>query len=127
MAENIAKLIVFFLKQVCFQPLLTEFFTQKLHEHANFIFWWKYMDTVTILFIFTRAKCDGIWDLDLYSFSLMLPYFMCHDHYNFAHWGPIYLAEIHKLPATVLLEFQKGKFVVKHISHKFNQVDLDQA
>ena len=34
---------------------------------------------------------------------------------------------MHQLPVAVLSEFQKGKFVVKCASHKFNQVDHEQA
>ena len=68
-----------------------------------------------------------IWDLRLRSFSLMLPYFVCYDHCNYARWGPVYLADMHQLPASILLDFQKGNFVVKRASHKFNQVDPDQA
>ena len=56
----------------------------------------------------------------------MLPYFM-HDHYNYAHWEPVYQAKMHLRPAAVLSEFQKGNFVVNHASQKFNQVDPDQA
>ena len=32
----------------------------------------------------------------------MLPYFICYDHCNYARWGPVYLAEMHQLPAAIL-------------------------
>ena len=33
------------------------------------------MDMIAILLQYTRAQRDGIWELHLYYFSLMLPYF----------------------------------------------------
>ena len=41
--------------------------------------------------------------------------------------GPVYLAEMLQLPQPVLIEFQRGNFVVKRSKMKFNQVDPDQA
>ncbi len=82
---------------------------------------------VSILLMFTRAQRDGIWDLHLFSFRCMLPYFMRYDHTNYARWGPVYLAEMHQLPAKVLEEFKKGNFVVKQSAANFNQVSPDQA
>ncbi len=52
---------------------------------------------------------------------------MRYDHYNYARWGPVYLTEMHQLPTPVLSEFEKGNFVVKRSTRKFNQVDPDQA
>ena len=85
------------------------------------------MDMISTLLLFTRAQRDGIWELHLEAFRRMLPYFMRYDHYNYARWGPVYLAEMHQLPAAVLSEFQKGNFVVKRSARQFNQVDPDQA
>ena len=114
------------LKQGRFQKLLEDFVESK-SEDVNFLFWWRYMDMVSILLQFTRAQRDGIWDLHLCSFSKMLPYFMRYDHLNYARWGPVYLAEMHQLPETVASEFRKGNFVVKRSAQRYNQVDPDQA
>ena len=123
--ENIPALIAS-LKSEQFQKLLKDFVKSKSSD-VNFVFWWGYMDMVSILLQFTRAQRDGIWDLHLHSFSQMLPYFMRYNHLNYTRWGPVYLAEMHQLPEAVQTEFQKGKFVVKRSVLKFNQVEPDQA
>ena len=123
--ETIPELITC-LKQERFHKLLKDFIESK-SDDVNFVFWWNYMDMVSILLQFTRAQRDGIWDLHLHSFSLMLPYFMRYDHLNYARWGAVYIAEMHQLPEPVLSEFQRGNFVVKRSVQKFNQVDPDQA
>lgn len=102
-------------------------FVESRSDDVNFCFWWQYMDMVSILLQYTRAHRDGIWDLHLYSFSLMLPYFKRYDHLNYARWGPVYLLEMHQLPEPILSKFQRGNFVVKRSPHKFSQVDPDQA
>ena len=81
------------------------------------------MTMVSILLSFTRAQRDGLWDLQLYSFKRMLPYFFSYDHVNYARWGTVYLAEM----STLLLEFQEGNFVVKRTERRFNQVSADQS
>ena len=58
---------------------------------------------------------------------MMLPYFMRCDHLSYARWGAVYLVEMHQLPEPVLLEFQRGNFVVKRSAQEFNQVYPDQA
>lgn len=123
--ERIPELIAC-LRQEMFHIVLKDFVASR-SDDVNFVFWWNYMDMVSILLHFTRAQRDGVWDLHLYSFSLMLPYIMRYDHLNYARWGPLYLAEMHQLPEPVLSEFQKGNFVIKRSAHKFNQVDPDQA
>ncbi len=54
-------------------------------------------------------------------------YEVLYDHTNNARWEAVYLAEMHRLPAKVLEEFKKGKFVVKRSAANFNQVSPDQA
>jgi len=123
--EQIPEMITF-LMQEQFNKLMKDFVDSK-SEDVNFIFWWRYMDMVSILLQFTRAQREGLWDLHLHSFSQMLPYFRRYDHLNYARWGPVYLAEMHQLPDPVLEEFQKGNFVVKQSPQRFNQVDPDHA
>ena len=101
-------------------------FVESRYDVVNFCFWWLYgygRNTVA----YTRAQRDGIWELRLYSFSLMLPYFKRYDHLNYARWGPVYLVEMHQLPEPVLSEFKRGSFVIKRSAHKFSQVDPDQV
>ena len=70
---------------------------------------------------------DHAWDLYLYAFKRMLPFFFRYDHVNYARWGSVYIAEMSDLPPEVLLEFQKGNFVVKQSDRRFNQVSADQS
>ena len=70
---------------------------------------------------------DVIWELHLHSFQAMLPFFMRYDHFNYAHWGTIYLNDMNQLPVDVQIEFQDGNFVVKRAKLTFNQVSPDQS
>ena len=90
-------------------------------------FWWSYMTKVSILLCLTRAQCDGLWDMHLYAFKWMLPFFFWYDHINYARWGSVYLAEMSYLPQEVLHDFQEGNFVVKRTDRQFNQVFADQS
>ena len=85
------------------------------------------MDMVSILLLFIRAQRDGVWDLHMYAFRRMLPFFFRYDHTHYARWGTIYLAEMNCLPPEVLQEFQAGNFVVKESGRKFNQVSPDHS
>ena len=77
-----------------------------LKDNLNFKFWWGYIQMVQILLLFTRAHRDGNWELHLYVFQAMLPYFMRYNRTNYARLGTIYISEMHPLPADVLQEFQ---------------------
>lgn len=107
--------------------MLDEFVAQRSKGNVNFKFWWNYLETVSILFMFTRAQREGVWDLNLHSFRCMLPYFFRYDHLNYARWGSVYIAEMEQLPQKVLKKFKKGSFVVKWNAGKFNQVGLDHS
>ena len=117
------------------ETLSTERFRQPMKEFAealavddpNAEFWWQYMTLVSILLSFTRAQRDGLWDLHLYSFKRMLPYFFRYDHVNYARCGTVYLAAMSTLPPEVLLEFQEGNVVVKRTERRFNSVSADQS
>ena len=80
---------------------------------------------ITILLMYTRAQRDGLWDLHIYAFRKMLPYYYRYKHTNYARWGTVYLAEMHQLPKEVTNEFQKGNVVVKGTNKLFNQVSPD--
>ena len=124
-SQTIPELITFF-DQDKFRKLLAGF-VESRSGVVNFSFWWQYMDMVAILLQYTRAQRDGIWELHLYSFSLMWHYFKRYDHLNYARWGPVYLVEMHQFPEPVLSEFKRGSCVVKKSAHEFSQVDPDQA
>ena len=90
-------------------------------------FWWQYMDMVGILLMFIRAQRDGLWDLHLYAFRRMLPFYFRYDHTHYARWGTVYLSEMNRLPQEVLQEFQEGNFVVKESERRFSQVEPDHS
>ena len=96
-------------------------------ENATFTLWFGYMEMVSILLLYTRAQRDGIWELHLAAFKMMLPYFHQYAHLNYLKWGSVYYAQMQMLPAEVLNEFRAGNFVVKIGSSVFNQVDVDQS
>ena len=106
---------------------LETFVKEECDKSANFTFWWKYMDMVSTLLMFTRAQRDGLWDLYLFSFKKMIPFFFLYDHYNYARWGVIYAAQMMQIPDELKEEFVKGNFVVKGSNQSFCQVDPDQA
>ena len=85
------------------------------------------MEMVRILLHFGRAKREGMWDLHLYAFQKMLPFFHRYDHINYARWGAVYLAQMKQLPVEVQTEFDKGNWVVKGSSPQFNQAYPDQG
>ena len=115
------------LKSERFRQPMTDFVELLKEDDQNAEFWWDYMVMVSILLDFTRAQRDGSWDLYLYAFRCMLPFFFRYDHVNYARWGTIYLAEMARLPQTVLREFEQGNFVVKHANRQFNQVSPDHS
>ena len=77
--------------------------------------------------LFIRAQREGIWDLHLYAFRKMLPFFHRYDHTNYARWGPVYLAQMKQLPQEVQTKFDKGKWIVKGSFRRLNQVDPDKS
>jgi hypothetical protein len=80
--------------------------------NPNVLFWWSYLDLVSILLEFTKWEREGLWGLYLHSFRAMLPWFFRYDHTNYAWWGSVYLADCHQLPSEVLEEFKQGYFVI---------------
>jgi hypothetical protein len=97
------------------------------NRDPSLVFWMSYLDMVSTLLMFTRAERDGIWDLYLYAFRFMLPWFFIYDHTNYARWGAVYLADATQLPAEILQECRAGNFVVKQFNARYNQVDPDQS
>ena len=123
-ADNTVNLVSL-LAEERFQIILTSFI--KSMSDVNSKFWWNYMEMVGMLLLFIRAQREGNWDLHLYSFKMMLPYFFRYDHVNYARWGVVYVDEMQRLPQALLDEFKRGNFVIKCSDQKFNQVDPDQG
>ena len=71
----------------------------------------------------TDAQRECILELYVTSFTSMNPLFMRHNHYNYARWRIIYIAEMKQLPEEINEELVKGDFVVKCSTNMFNQVD----
>ena len=109
------------------RELLASLIAVKKEKNPNFQYWLQYMDMVCILLLFIRAQREGIWDPHLYAFQKMLPFFHNYDHTNYARWGPVYLAKMKQLPQQVQIKFDKGNWIVKDFSQRFNQVDPDQS
>lgn len=118
--------LVTHLASASFRNCLDDFISSKC-EDVNFLYWWNYMKMVHTLLLFIRAQRDGLWELHLYAFREMLPYFHHYDHINYARWGCVYLATMNQLPEEVKEEFDKGNFVVKESNRRFNQVDPDHS
>ena len=57
-----------------------ECFVEEKKEDPNFVLWYTYLEMVSILLLFTRAQRDGLWDLHLSAFKMMLPYFHHYSH-----------------------------------------------
>ena len=110
-----------------YQALLSSFITTKKDKNPIFEYWWNYMEMVRILLLFIRAQREGLWQLHLYAFHKMLPFFHRYDHTNYARWGAVYLSEMKQLPAEVQAEFDNGNWVVKGSPRRFNQVDPNQG
>ncbi|KAK5936226.1 hypothetical protein CgunFtcFv8_027647 [Champsocephalus gunnari] len=120
-ADHIAQMVDKLTTDSVQQPM-KEFAASLAVDDPNAAFWWDYMTMVSIVLCFTRAQRDGLWDLHLYAFKRMLPFFFRYVHINNARWGTVYLAEMSALPPEILLEFQKGNFLVKRSDRRFNQV-----
>ena len=75
-------------------------------RNTNFQFWWKFT-MMGVILVFIVAQGDTIWDLHVYPFGRILPYFHRYDHANYARWGVMYLAHMNRLPVEVLQQFQK--------------------
>lgn len=65
------------------------------------------------------AQREGLRQLHLHDFKLMLPIFFRVNHISYARFGIICLSENNKLPNPVKSEFERGNFVVKRSDQKF--------
>ena len=102
---------------------LAYFVEKESEKNENFKFLWQYIEMFSILLLFTRAQRECILELYVTSFTSMIPLFMRHNHYKYARWRTIYVAEIKELPEEINEELVKGGFVVKCSTNMFNQVD----
>ena len=90
------------------RKVLASLIAVKKEKDPNLQYWLQYMDMVCILLLFIRAQREEIWDLHLYAFHKMLPFFDRYDHPNYARWDPVYLAKMKQLPQEET-KFDKGK------------------
>ena len=58
-----------------FQDQMEAFVNTNTEQNPNFQYWWQYIEMVIILLMFIRAQQDGIWELHLFAFRRMLPFF----------------------------------------------------
>lgn len=72
-----------------FQNFTSTFVTSKGESSVNFRFWWKCVEMVSLLFVFQPCPERGNWELYLFIFKCILPFFMRYDHTNYARWGAI--------------------------------------
>ena len=83
-----------------------------------------------VLLLFTRATCQGNWNLHLSSLELMIPYFFVHDLQNYAHLMLVYRAEMHALKEsdpTIWQYFPDGNFSVNKSSCAFSAIGGDHG
>ena len=111
--------LMFLLQKDEWRNDLATFVEQESDKSVTFSFWWKYMEMVSLLLMFTRAQRNGLWQLHLTTFKKMIPFFFQYDHQNYARWGFIYAAQMMQVPDEIREEFVRGNFVVKCSKQKF--------
>ena len=58
-----------------FRTVLYSFIAIKKEKNPNLKYWWQNMEMVGILLLFVKAQIEGIWELHLFAFQKMLPFF----------------------------------------------------
>lgn len=109
------------------EKYLQTFLNRESKKNVNFSLWITYMESVSILLMFTRSTRDGNWRLYLSCLPKMLPLMARYDHYNYLKSMTVYIAEMQQLPVVVKTAFECGDFVIKKTDAKFNHVDADHA
>ena len=88
------------------------------------------MDQIETLLMYTEATRTDNWKLHLAKMEELLPYFNAHDQYNYARWGPLYVADMLELqntdPETRKYLDQCNFFITKH-DIPFTAIDPDHA
>ncbi len=82
----------------------------------QFLYWSKTLDIEVLFLQFLRAQREANYPLYIKSLSRMLPYIFATDHYNYARWLSVHLADLKQLPTKcpdVHEEFVNGKFVTQ--------------
>lgn len=125
--DNDVDSIATILKAENFSSIMTAFVEHESSQNNNFKFWWTYMDSVSILLLFTRSMRDANWNLYLNSLPHMLPLMERYNHRNYVKSVTIFIAGMNQLPNGVKIAFESGDFVVKATEGKFNQVNADHA
>lgn len=126
MPEDVQLSVIFF-EDNGIEKHIKIFLDKESEKNPNFSLWITYMESVSILLMFTRSLRDGIWKLYLASLNKMLPLMARYDHYNYLQSLTVFIAEMQQLPSIVQTAFECGDFVVKTTDAKFNQVAADHA
>ena len=92
----------------------------------------KIVDCVRVVeySFFLKAERTGYCKLHLSSTAAMLPQFFAMDRQNYAHYLPVYLADMQKLELThpeVYKEFAEGNHSISRSGQTFSQVSTDMA
>lgn len=109
------------------EKYLKLFLEKESEKNVNVSLWLTYIESVSILLMFTRSVRDGDWKLYLSCLNKMLPLMARYDHYNYVKSMTVYIADMHQLPSIVQTAFESGDFVVKKTDAKFNHVAADHA
>ena len=80
---------------------------------------------VLLMMAYVRAEREGDWLLHIHCVKAMMPYFFAAGHQNYARLGLVYLRAIENLPNNILLYFQKGKHVMRHMNGLWNGIWSD--
>lgn len=110
--------------------LFTQFTEEGRQRSQTFRLWSDYTVMVQILLEYIRAERTACWSLHLEATSRMLPYLFAVNHFNYARWVTVYLADMHLLPETapeVYQQFQDGKHAVRRSPTAFSSVWSDMG
>jgi len=95
--------------------MMAEFDEKRGSQSSLFKFVRTYMRMVLLIYAFTRATRDGLWELQLSSLDALCKYFFAYDKQKYATLVPLYLAEMTAIQSTdpdIHQEFIDGNFVV---------------
>lgn len=125
--------------RACFEQLKStldshsELYDEYLENGRNtsntFAFWEQYISGVEIALDYIAAEKIPSWEQHLKCFADICCYAFAYDRQNYARWGPVYIAEMLRLPETdpdISETFESGKHVVNRSeSGSFNSVWSD--
>ena len=93
-------------------------------------FWQSFLDMSQVLLDYIKSLRIGDWQLHLCSMGKMLSWFHAYDRINYARHFTHCFASFQKFDETypsILDQFQRGNFAIKHANGSFNMLPLDQV